>query len=322
MASWVIGIDEAGYGPNLGPLVMTSVACRVPDGLPGADLWQALRPAVRRCGEAGEAPVLVDDSKAVYATAAGLGALESNVLATLAAWAAEKPVPLADYAARMCPASLDDLRREPWYAGTTPVPTETENGHLASLASCFAGACAAAGLGWGAVLSLVVCPARFNRLVDDAGTKGAVLSHGLTELLRAAVEELAGDEPLHFFVDKHGGRNSYSAMLQHALPEGMVVAQEEGPARSAYRFLGVAPEVRVTFQPRADAEHFCVALASMASKYLRELLMIEFNRFWQSHVPGLRPTAGYPGDAVRFLASIRPAMEKLALPEEVVWRRK
>ena len=27
---WLVGIDEAGYGPNLGPLIMTAVACRVP----------------------------------------------------------------------------------------------------------------------------------------------------------------------------------------------------------------------------------------------------------------------------------------------------
>ena len=28
---WIVGLDEAGYGPNLGPFVMSLVAFRVPD---------------------------------------------------------------------------------------------------------------------------------------------------------------------------------------------------------------------------------------------------------------------------------------------------
>src|SRR5262249_13611948 len=123
-------------------------------------------------------------------------------------------------------------------------------------------------------------------------------------------------------VDKHGGRNTYAAMLQDALPDGLVVAREEGMARSVYGVLGLPRDVRLTFQPRADGEHFCVALASMAGKYLREVLMHEFNQFWLEQVPGLKPTAGYPGDAGRFWEAIRPAAERLGLPEAAVWRRR
>ena len=44
--TWIVGIDEAGYGPNLGPLVMTGVACRVPEELVAVSLWRRLRQAV------------------------------------------------------------------------------------------------------------------------------------------------------------------------------------------------------------------------------------------------------------------------------------
>jgi hypothetical protein len=319
---WIIGIDEAGYGPNLGPLVMTSVACRLAELPASLDFWQRLAPVVRRCADKSDAPLMVDDSKLVYGSAQGLLALEKNVLATLAAWTAEAALPLAGYVERMCPESVADLRAEVWYSGTTNMPVEVPLKDLAPLAACFVSACAAAGIHWGPVRSVLVCSPRFNGLLDEWGSKGAVLAHGMTELLRGNVRALRGEEPLAFFIDKHGGRNSYAAMLQHALPDGMVVALEEGAGRSSYRLVGRSPEVQVTFQPRADSEHFCVALASMASKYLRELLMLEFNRFWQSHVPGLKPTAGYPGDAGRYLASIRPALEKLGLPESAVWRKK
>ena len=128
-------------------------------------------------------------------------------------------------------------------------------------------------------------------------------------------------EPIWFFVDKHGGRNNYAAMLQSALTDGMVVAFEEGRERSVYRVMGMKREVRLTFQPRADAEHFCVSLASMVSKYVREMLMKEFNQFWQTHLPELKPTAGYPGDAVRYYEAIRPVAEKLGLAEDALWRK-
>ena len=104
--------------------------------------------------------------------------------------------------------------------------------------------------------------------------------------------------------------------------EGIVFTIEEGLLRSVYRVFGLGRELRLLFQPRADTEHLCVALASMTSKYLREVLMLEFNSFWKEHVPDLKPTAGYPGDAARFFQAIRPMLDKLGLNEDCIWRRK
>ena len=80
------------------------------------------------------------------------------------------------------------------------------------------------------------------------------------------------------------------------------------------------PEDRV--RPRADGDSVAVALASMLCKYLREVCMVQFNAFWAKHVPGIQPTAGYPVDAKRFIDEIRPAMERLGIPEAAVWRVK
>jgi hypothetical protein len=316
---WIIGIDEAGYGPNLGPFVMTSVALRVPDAHADADLWHVLRDAVRRHPSVDDGRLLIEDSKVVYSTARGLLGLETGVLATLPLdpAAAGTLTPLVQ---QFCPGGHDELCREAWYTGTSPVPLAALLSDCAAAAERFAETCAAASVVRGLIRSVVVCPPRFNRLLDRWGSKGAVLAEGLAELLRCN-RDLEG-EALRFFVDKHGGRNTYTAMLQHAFADGLVVAEEERLARSVYRVLGLGREVRLTFQPRADAEYFCVALASMVSKYLREALMAEFNRFWLAQVPGLRPTAGYPGDAVRFLAAIRPALAGLGLCEDAVWRRK
>ncbi len=315
--AWIIGIDEAGYGPNLGPFVATAVACRVPSGQEDADLWDLLRPAVRRAGEP-EGRLLVADSKVVYSTARGLAGLERGVLATVWHPAAACLAALVD---RACPEDRADLHAEPWYRGTRVLPGHASPAEVAGHASGFAQACAAAGVcDWWA-RSAVVCPPRFNALVDAAGSKGAVLGNALGRLLQSA-RDLPGGEDLAFFVDKHGGRNTYAAFIQHALPGGAVVARQEGMARSVYEVVGLARGMRLTFQPRAESACLCVALASMASKYLRELFMLEFNAFWQQHVPGLKPTAGYPTDADRFFQAIRPAVRKLGLDEAVLWRRK
>jgi ribonuclease HII len=158
--------------------------------------------------------------------------------------------------------------------------------------------------------------------VDKAGSKGAVLGHSFIRLLRWGIAATDGPEPLAIWIDKQGGRNSYAAQIQQALPAGLVVAVEETMQRSVYRVLGLERSIQLTFQPRADSASFCVASASMVSKYLRELFMGEFNRFWQQHVPDLVATAGYPGDAPRFLKAIRPAATMLEIPEEAIWRRR
>jgi hypothetical protein len=62
------------------------------------------------------------------------------------------------------------------------------------------------------------------------------------------------------------------------------------------------------------------ALASMTAKYLREISLRPFNRFWQEHVPGLKPTAGYPNDARRFKAEILAAQQRLGIDDRVLWR--
>jgi ribonuclease HII len=318
--AWVVGIDEAGYGPNLGPLVMSSVACRLPDLLLEANLWQAL-PGIVCQGKEQAGRLLIDDSKIVNSGVRGLANLERGVLSVL--WRREPSACcLADYLSSCCVTGLDDVRAEPWFKGAGLVPEQTTLPELLTTRADFDRAAEAAGIGPWHVHSVVVPAPRFNSLLDIHESKGAILAHAMTQLLRVCHAELPPGEAQAFYVDKHGGRNTYAAFLQDALPAGVVIARQESALCSRYEVVGLGQPVRITFQPRADSEHFCVALASMASKYLRERLMAEFNHYWQQHVPGLKPTAGYPGDAGRFLEAIRPALARLGMAETAVWRRK
>jgi ribonuclease HII len=318
--AWIIGIDEAGYGPNLGPFVMTAVACQAPYRLGNANLWQVLNAVVRQAADGDDGRIVVDDSKLVYSPSRGLADLERGVLALLVR--GNSSVTLNTFLENIAPEDLAELRAESWYHGGSTIPTQGAATEIAPLAARLDEACAAVGVGFRLIRSVVVCPPRFNAVLDGHGSKGAVLADALRELLRCCRETIPGDDRLQFIVDKHGGRNTYAAQIQHALAEGIVVARREGMSRSEYEVLGLNRKVRLTFQPRADAEHFCVALASMTSKYLRELLMGEFNQFWQKHSPGVKPTAGYPGDAERFFKDITPAALRLGISEAALWRRK
>jgi ribonuclease HII len=322
--TWFIGIDEAGYGPNLGPFVMTSVACRVPRELAGADLWSVLRRVVRREGETKrvENRILVADSKVVYSPKRGLKALENSVLSTLLHQQCEPPATLDQLLERFAADARRELNREPWYTGTTPLPLAVRAGAVQTLAEQFQKLCRSLAIEWAPVRVCAVCPTRFNQIVAVSGTKGEVSGRALREVLPHFAELPPENENVRVVVDKHGGRNHYAALLQHHLADGMVMAREEGADRSFYDVFGLGRPVRVTFEPRADSTHFCVALASMISKYLRELFMHEFNAFWQTHVPGLQPTAGYPVDATRYWREIQPAVERLGLEESAVWRRR
>ena len=117
--------------------------------------------------------------------------------------------------------------------------------------------------------------------------------------------------------DKHGGRNRYEPLLAEAFPDRTVVCLEEGAERSLYRM----GNCEIRFQPRAE-EHGPVALASMTAKYLRELAMHQFNRFWRERIPGLKPTQGYPLDARRFRAEIADLQRSLGIADVVLWRER
>ncbi len=58
----------------------------------------------------------------------------------------------------------------------------------------------------------------------------------------------------------------------------------------------------------------------MTAKYLRERLMASINRYWQSHVSDLQPTAGYPVDAKRYRSQIESKAMEMGHTIDQWWR--
>ena len=139
--------------------------------------------------------------------------------------------------------------------------------------------------------------------------------------LATSLVEGSSGPPLSVICDKHGGRNRYQHLIAEYFPEWLIEIHGESRAESVYRFGPSEGRIEIRFRTKAEA---ClpVALASMASKYLRELAMKAFNAFWRARIEGLRPTAGYPQDARRFRAEIAPIQSDLGIEDSVLWRTK
>jgi len=81
---------------------------------------------------------------------------------------------------------------------------------------------------------------------------------------------------------------------------------------SSYELTGYGKVMRLHFTARADERFLPVSLASMTSKYVRQVLMESINRYFISQCTHLRPTAGYWKDGTRFIKELEthPAQVK------------
>jgi len=334
---WIIGTDEAGYGPNLGPLVVAATLWRVPDR--EIDLYKTLSRAVtarvvsrRRAvassfAASGDAPrrarparLCIADSKTLYARDAGaadVGALELGVLAvwrTLGAAAANARQFVAALDGGFGSRELD----EPWRAlRELELPVQACPNAVACQAQRFSRVAASVDVRCEAIAVRVVLPALFNREVASDENKATLLSRSTLGLVRPWLDQLDG--PVLVTCDKHGGRNYYAAFVQELADEHWVHILEEQSRISRYQWQTRDANIELRFVVRGE-RFLQTALASMTAKYVRELFMNAWNGFWRQHLPGLRPTAGYPGDAQRFRREIADVQAALGISDESIWR--
>ncbi len=312
----LIGTDEAGYGPNLGPLVVTATAWELPPDLEPAGLWNEFRNVLTDEPERGDNRLFVADSKAVFSAGKSLEDLEVPVLAFLQAIghsAASTDVLGASLAGVRF---VDGYRGEIW--NSTPgltLPLDSSGDHVGEWCETLTVEMQRLQIRLLAARSRILFPMEFNQLTAAAGSKGVVNSEATLELVRSLSDDFPDYQSVFVVCDKHGGRNRYDELISAAFDDHFVFRLEESRESSRYR-MG-----RAEFCFRTKAEELLpVALSSMISKYVREVLMHQFNTFWIERVPGLRPTQGYPVDAKRFRDSISETVKQLGVPDEVLWR--
>ncbi len=315
------GIDEAGYGPLLGPLVVGSCAAEVsgPASEEGcADLWAVLRRVVCRGRPRNDRLIQVADSKAVYTPSSGVGQLERSVLSLLSSMGRPEVCDSLDaLLAAVDPDAPRRLAEQPWYAapagerwpmvGSGLSVRICANGLSAEMTRTGCRVCR---------LRATVMPERpLNRLLTQTRNKSNALFSIAGVHLDQLVREFGG-RGLHVVCDRQGGRSHYDQALRLLFPDFDLSVDSEGEGRSDYSLRCAGwPPVRITFMEKSESVSFPTAAASMLCKYLREALMERFNHWWGRHVPGLTPTAGYYSDGKRFLGDIAAKRDELGVSD-------
>jgi hypothetical protein len=306
----VIGIDESGFGPRLGPLVIAASAFATRDDLGARELYRCLSgPVCRARRKRPGARLVVDDSKLVFHFGQDLALLEGPLTAFLACRERGAATELGDFFTHeqsLC----GDLRQHPWYDAEfrrrPVVPPDV--GAVQRLNSAFARH-EMRFLGFAVTL---VLEAEWNVMLRALQNKAAVHARLVLQLLSRLLEDLSWTSS-EVHIDRLGGRVYYEGVLGATFPLQPLRAVSERPQDSCYELrLGGRP-LAVGFHTRGDARYLPIALSSMAAKYLREQFMGDLNRYFGERLPGLRPTAGYYGDGTRFVNEIAPLMPALGL---------
>ena len=275
----IVGIDENGLGPKLGPLVATAVALEVEDydraRLAEGGLSLGLTDS-KQVGRFGKMAFI--ESVALALIKRTQGAVPSTMDELLDAISLDARSKLR----ALCPA--DHVAEQCWSA---PLVLPVLGGDVTRgdrVISHLEQRCA-----------VKVCRVRTTlacvRALNDAllaGRSKLVVDLELFERLVLDVRAKEG-APLLAYCGMVGGIRHYPTHFSKFASKS-VVEIESNRATRAYQVDGVG-EVR--FEVSADDRHLPVALASMVGKYVRELSMRRLNDFYRGHHKGLKVASGY-----------------------------
>jgi ribonuclease HII len=274
----VVGIDENGLGPLLGPLVVTAVAFETPS-YDRETFWRAVKDILP-----------ADDSKKLFSRS-GLKSAEKATLSWLGAFGIEA-VSHRDLEAQIClpapfPVPRDDTVCEPCAPGTEALPIWADDVDVEPIGRARR-SCARSDIRPAFVCAFSVCPGIFNAATSDPEMNKFRLDFQLMmELVKALSKRNGSDGELLALCGKVGSTRYYGPWLE-AGGIGSWFAEEEDREVSSYR---VPTMGKISFIKDGDGFHLPIAVASMVGKYLRELAMLDLNRCLA--IPGMRPASGY-----------------------------
>jgi hypothetical protein len=238
------GVDEAGYGPLLGPLVVGCCAFEV-ETADGEEqipcVWKRLGKLVSKKKSASGKKLHINDSKLVYSPADGVKELERSVLAVLCAIADGREVPagLEALLGYLAGHVVPELKSYPWYGvgSEERFPIEQEGLPIKLMANALRAQMIRSGAICVHLQARVVLERQFNQQLAATRNKASVLfstsAIHLDYLLRTF-----GHKPMTIVCDQQGGREIWRAAAADVWRVGF------GSGAGGRRDCGISPATR------------------------------------------------------------------------------
>ena len=302
-ADRVVGIDENGLGPRLGPLVVTAVVAEITGD--GASV--ALGPPSGHMAER------IGDSKALVSHGdVALGEAWARAIAARMGSSPEAPDGLFTELSlddpgellRCCP---DHVRAQCWGVEGERFEANEElvrrvAGDLAELD--------ALGVRILGARTAVVCTKKLNDALALGRSRLDVDLHEMERLVLHAASRTPG--ALSAVCGKVGGYTYYEKAFG-PLAGRLHTTIVESAERSAYHFPSIGT---IAFVRDADASHLVVALASLVGKWVRELLMARIVRYYGADGAAHRASGYHDPVTARFVEATADARLSLRVSDD------
>ncbi|AQT70281.1 ribonuclease HII [Anaerohalosphaera lusitana] len=315
----VVGIDEAGYGPILGPLVVSCVSFSMPDDLVKGDMWETLKPAVGKAKRGLAGRILITDSKKAFTKATGTEHLQKAVLASLAC-TDRKPATAAQLLHHLCPDCFTRVKEYPWYDSLDKIMIDQAADQTYISASVLQRTMRSKNIQLNSLQSKCLDVAHYNSLVDKVQNKAAVLFTCVAQMIHKTFTEAPAGQTMQFLIDRQGGRVNYCQVLMRMFPQADFKIIKESETSSSYEMTQAGKTAKLHFVAKADLRFLPVALASMTAKYVRELLIGSLNDHFAAKCGTIKPTAGYWKDGTRYINELKNNLPPDDLPHSMLVR--
>ncbi len=261
-----LALDENGYGPILGPLVVTGIAAS--SDLP-AD-W----------------PAEIYDSKRLFSSVNKLAKIERIALSIFKISNKTIPKSVLDIFDSFENTYCSEKKHRICFQHLPHLPLCTPTNEIERYSECLSGFLEEHKILIESVNVQILCVSKFNELCRK-NLKKDFINYTLFE--KIILQSLNYCDNLMVKAGKIGGRKTYTRFLKHGFSHWRITEKQEDFDNSTYLIEKNNKKIVLSFLKDIEQKSFLGTLAGICGKYVRELFMTGINKYFGNE----KPISGY-----------------------------